>query len=667
MRQLLYFISFWAAFAIGIAPLAAASYTIQGQVTSEEAGTALNTVTVVVIPATTGEQIFLFPDADGNYTTTGDIAGNATESFLVAVLDLCSDQFDIKLVTVEAESSANLDFVICRAEGSTNGCNCPPEGEPVCVDFTGLTLPFPNLCEAECAGFGASFIVDCPEVPEYNDCGCEPDHQPVCVADSTGTVLFYENLCQAECNGYTSEDIVPCDNNNNNSPCGCQPDENPVCVEWVPGVVITFPSLCDAECYGFASFRFLDCDTGLPVGVPDCGCPADGEPVCVVNEHGFFIQYPNLCQAECEGYSEADRIDCSNNPYNCGCTPDESPVCVLGAPGVSVTFPSVCDALCFGFFPNDLVDCETGETASDCECPAEGVPVCIFINEVSTIQFDNICLAECAGYTEADVVECDPPTTTVHPFPCGCEAEAEPVCIQVSPGVIAPLPSFCDALCFGFDESYVVDCVDSGNPFDCGCSFDVNPVCVEVSPDITLYFFNACYAECAGYTEFVDCHPEQEEDPEEPPVANCGCSEVADPVCVEVQPGLIVPFLNACSAECAGYDPSEYTDCGSNFDHNNVFTHSYANPGEPSGLRSTELSPNPALDVIQLRTEWAADEENVEVQIFSAGGQLMKTLRYGAQRGIQQWTVGIDELPSGLYVLYIRSATGQEVQKFVKQ
>ncbi|MEZ4985784.1 MAG: hypothetical protein R2795_12250 [Saprospiraceae bacterium] len=52
----------------------------------------------------------------------------------------------------------------------------------------------------------------------------------------------------------------------------------------------------------------------------------------------MIITYPNACTALCEGYTEADFVDCGNNG-GCDCEPEWAPVCVSLEDGQIITFP----------------------------------------------------------------------------------------------------------------------------------------------------------------------------------------------------------------------------------------------------------------------------------------------------------------------------------------
>ncbi len=86
-----------------------------------------------------------------------------------------------------------------------------------------------------------------------------------------------------------------------------------------------------------------------------CACdPNIYEPVCVLLPGGIVpsentIEFPNICYAICEGFSETDIVPCSYETTPCGCDPNiYEPVCVL-ADGYNITYPNPCMAACDGY------------------------------------------------------------------------------------------------------------------------------------------------------------------------------------------------------------------------------------------------------------------------------------------------------------------------------
>ena len=225
----------------------------------------------------------------------------------------------------------------------------------------------------------------------------------------------------------------------------------------------------------------------------DCDCeilPAD-EPVCVVVEGEFTLPLPNECIAVCLGFSTEDFIVCDfdTNPFpqdttwsECECEiGEEEPICVLtdAVTGVTCPFPNLCFAECFGYTAADVVECDDfgwpGDSTNieipgwDCECEIGDASeyVCIEVDGGFTMPYPSLCFAECDGYTAADVVECDdfgwPVDTTIINLDCDCEILPgdTPVCVEVEAGFTVTLPNQCFADCL---ELEVVECEDGLSP-----------------------------------------------------------------------------------------------------------------------------------------------------------------------------------------------------------
>ncbi len=257
--------------------------------------------------------------------------------------------------------------------------------------------------------------------------------------------------------------------------------------------------------------------------IDPCICTEIYDPVCVEivypNGETEIIEFPNACYAECEGFTQADFIDCENS-NNCfdECPTEYDPVCVqIETPygGVeTIEFPNFCYAECEGFTQADLVDCEGAGSCYD-NCPTEYDPVCVEIDfpngETAVIEFPNACYAECEGFTQADFVDCENANTCFD----NCPTEYDPVCVEiVNPNggtEIIEFPNACYAECEGFTQADFVVCENSNTCFD-NCPTEYDPVCVEIttpngSTEI-IEFPNACYAECEGFTQtdFVNCN-----------------------------------------------------------------------------------------------------------------------------------------------------------------
>ncbi|WP_461303844.1 hypothetical protein [Aureisphaera sp.] len=87
-----------------------------------------------------------------------------------------------------------------------------------------------------------------------------------------------------------------------------------------------------------------------------CECNDLYDPVCV-EFGGAIITYFNACYAECDGFTEADYVDCDPVEPCVDCiTEPYEPLCVEFA-GTVITMYNECFLFCNGFTPNDIVDC----------------------------------------------------------------------------------------------------------------------------------------------------------------------------------------------------------------------------------------------------------------------------------------------------------------------
>lgn len=199
-----------------------------------------------------------------------------------------------------------------------------------------------------------------------SSCNCYAVYSPVCIQTPNGIVEF-GNMCYAACEGYDQNDIVPCNNggncnifnldittgncgNNDNFSLTLDFDYNNPQSEFfevyardsVAGspafwdykgvyplsqMPITIQSVSDAEttyqsikvqikdhpnCYLVEEFLSPNCG-----GNDGCICPSVYAPVCVQGPNGI-ITFENACHAECEGYTQANFIQCPTPTINFG-------------------------------------------------------------------------------------------------------------------------------------------------------------------------------------------------------------------------------------------------------------------------------------------------------------------------------------------------------------
>ncbi|WP_298894272.1 hypothetical protein [uncultured Psychroserpens sp.] len=243
-------------------------------------------------------------------------------------------------------------------------------------------------------------------------------------------------------------------------------------------------------------------------------------------------------------------------------------------------------------FEDVLEDCDFDEF--DCECDDEYDPVCVEIEapngEVFLMTYPNECYAECDGFTEDDFsenceedyncpggIECftfNFPLSIITDDGTTLEVNSQeeldnalynsyyfdfvfPIDVTLDDGDVLTINNeeeFEDILEDCFDE-YDDDCEECANT-------DGPVVCVEYEEDgqtIIIPFPNACYAECEGFTQedFVDCGNTGSE------CLEC-LEEEIDPVCVEYEENgqvFVTSFPNACYAECAGFSSEDFIEC----------------------------------------------------------------------------------------------------------
>lgn len=193
----------------------------------------------------------------------------------------------------------------------------------------------------------------------------EEDYDPVCVeiTGPNGETFFvtYPNECYALCDGFTEDDFSEdCENDyNNTGGYECFTFNFPLTIITDDGETITVNSQAELDTALYNNYYF---DFVYPFSVTDdegeveviedeldfidvledcydeyddndCDCTDEFAPVCVetVTANGFaeIFVFPNACIAICEGFSEADFIDCENNNTS-GCTEEDYLANLLG-------------------------------------------------------------------------------------------------------------------------------------------------------------------------------------------------------------------------------------------------------------------------------------------------------------------------------------------------
>ena len=177
----------------------------------------------------------------------------------------------------------------------------------------------------------------------------------------------------------------------------------------------------------------------------DCNCTEEYNPVCVTVQddsgESFTIDFPNMCYAECEGFTQADVVDCDySNPadddYYDDCFDLVYPFSIINTDGETIQINDEDEfeaALYTNYYfdfvypfnvetevngENTVVTINSEEELTNllmqcdgmdnpCDCDDTAAPVCVDDNG-QTIEFDNPCQAMCAGFTQADFVDCNP-------------------------------------------------------------------------------------------------------------------------------------------------------------------------------------------------------------------------------------------------------------------
>ena len=384
------------------------------------------------------------------------------------------------------------------------------------------------------------------------------------------------------------------------------------------------------------SFCFLAITTQAQIENCDCEWNIGDETVCATDSTGLIFPLPNECFANCLGLSIVDNSECDydwdddwewewDDEDGCDCEWDleEDFICVLTdvETGLVCAFPNLCFAECAGYSADDIVEegCDDAwvidslwltdfdfETDFDCDCDfdPEAEFVCAQDSLGNIFPMPNECYATCFGLTIV-TEDCglsdwgdDWNDDDLGFEGCDCDEsawETGGICIEVTASFEegdstetftfeAWVPSECYADCWGYENYTVVECTNSDewedddwNFDDCDCdesAWESEGICIEItetfeSGDTTETFTveswvpSECYADCWGYENYtvVEC-PDDEWDE---PWTDCDCEiDIADsPVCIltDAETGEICPFPNLCLAECAGYTADDVVSC----------------------------------------------------------------------------------------------------------
>jgi hypothetical protein len=378
--------------------------------------------------------------------------------------------------------------------------------------------------------------------------------------------------------------------------CDCPEEFDPVCVIDAEGNIFPVPNACIAECLEL-EITDEDClgdGGGDDFPGTDCDCDEEFDPVCVLTdaESGTICGFPNLCYAECMGYTEDDIVECDEEFACFECIMEGfDPVCVIDSIGEVFSVPNNCYAECLGLEITDeeCDDLGGGDDfpSSDCDCEEEewsGEGICLEIETEGGIEFGwapSECYAAC-WYPDVEfvVVECD--TVGWPGNDCDCPEEdwsGEGICLEIETEgetEIAWAPSACFATCWYGDTYTIVDCEDDGPGDDCECDesdLEGEGICIEITYADTIsgetivldgWAPSECYAACwYPDVEFVvvEC------DTVGWPGNDCDCPEEdwsGEGICLEIETEgetEIAWAPSACFATCWYGDTYTIVDC----------------------------------------------------------------------------------------------------------
>lgn len=277
--------------------------------------------------------------------------------FDVEVYDEDSDAIVVETINNEEEFEDLIedcdfdDFEICE---------CFEVYDPVCVEITDpngevFTITYPNSCYAECDGFTEADFVDTCEDDYYsNGPECFELNYPFDIiinGDTVITINSEEELGNALYDVYDFNFVYP------------------FTVTLDSGAIVTVEDEEDIEdlleeCYDdYGNDECEECEDAGDV------------PVCIEVDNGQgteIVVFPNMCYAMCLGFTQDDVVECDDNniPNECEECENEPivPVCIeYTTPSGEVVievFPNLCFAECLGFSAEDVVDCE--DQSADC-------------------------------------------------------------------------------------------------------------------------------------------------------------------------------------------------------------------------------------------------------------------------------------------------------------
>ncbi len=176
-----------------------------------------------------------------------------------------------------------------------------------------------------------------------------------------------------------------------------------------------------------------------------CICTEEYNPVCVEIQtpnggESFTMQFPNMCFAECEGFTQNDVVECDNgNPsggnFFAECFDLVFPFSIVIDSGdvIEINNEGEFDTTLFTtstfdfVYPIDVIQEINGQVETitlenvdglislldscnvntNCNCPTTVDKVCVETPNGGTVEYQNACFALCDGYTPNNFVDCN--------------------------------------------------------------------------------------------------------------------------------------------------------------------------------------------------------------------------------------------------------------------
>lgn len=290
-------------------------------------------------------------DQNGNLTADSNPAGNV-------VFDFCFDfvyPLDLSYNNGVTVTVADLDGLIEVMISSTEDLYISGIAFPFDVETYNDSTNAIEIVTINTEEEFASLLEDC-SFDDFETCECFEDYNPVCVeiTDPNGETftITYPNACYAECDGFTEDDFAEnCEEDYYSSGSECFTLNFPLSI-LVNDVSVTVNS---EEELGTVLYDAYNFDFVYPFTVT-----LDNEEIETINSPDDIEALIEDCYGEYNGND--DCVECENLPVE--------PVCIeynddQGNTIVTV-FPNMCFAECAGFTQNNVVECEDDTNPQDC-------------------------------------------------------------------------------------------------------------------------------------------------------------------------------------------------------------------------------------------------------------------------------------------------------------